>query len=140
MDQEEINHEREKLLAQARLQKSSMVRLLDSTDWKTLASELQAQIDRRFLEMLTMPLGADDVIKKTYIAGELAGLKVALDYPQVLIDYAQSSIDSARIQEENVHGQETKPDAGAGNAGRTSFELDDDYDNTDFAGRGRSAP
>lgn len=98
---EELEFEREKLLSQARFQKSSMVRLLENRDFQMYVVELQKQIDQRLNELLTQPKGADDLVQKTYNTGEMAGLKLAVDLPKVLVEYAQTSIDSARIREEN---------------------------------------
>lgn len=101
---EDIEHEREKLLGEARLQKAAMVRLLEDRNFKMYVEHLQKQIDRRLIQVLQMPLSADDIIQKTYCMGEMAGMKIALDLPQVLIVYAQTSIDSARVQEEMEQG------------------------------------
>lgn len=145
MNQDEIEHERAKLLSEARLQKTAMVRLLDTPEWKTYAGELQKQTNRRLVELLAMPLGADDVIKKTYTTGELAGIKLALEYPQVLIEYAQSSIDSERVREENANGENTSSsNSGSSTRSGASDDYDDDagdeFDISDGGGRSRRAP
>lgn len=143
MNENEIASERAKLLSEARLQKSAMVRLLDTTEWKTYSSGLQEQIDRRVVELLTMPMGADDVIKKTYTTGELAGIKLALAYPQVLIEYAQSSIDSERVREERENGENTSgSNGGSGPRSGASDDYDDgdEFDITDGGGGARRAP
>lgn len=102
---DDIEHEIERVLNLAHEQKRKMKDLLDYSSFQFYVAELEEQIDKRLNEVLVMPRGADDVIQRTYMSGEIAGIKLALNLPQVLIEYAQESIDSARVKEENENGE-----------------------------------
>lgn len=124
---DEVEFERAKLYAQATKQKSQMVRLLDSPDWKAYAKLLQVQIDRRLVELLSMPKSGDDIVAKTYTMGELAGIKLALDYPQVLIGYAEANIELEvfRQNQEKENGEISSTSKRSnGDTGGTEPELD----------------
>ena len=83
----------EKQLSEAISQKRQMTELLEDKNFKTYVAILQAQIDGRIHQMLVMPEGMDDAVKRIYAAGEIAGFKVALNLPQLMIDGAQGTID-----------------------------------------------
>ena len=93
--------ERQKVLSQARNIKAMMNNMLENSYFQHYAEELKKQYEERLPQLFQMPVSADDVVARTYVAGELAGLKIAIDLPAVLIDFAQASIDQAALYEEH---------------------------------------
>jgi len=70
-------------------QKKKMEELQEISSFIFFKELLEKQIEYRIRKMLIMPEGTDDVVKRTYSCGEIAGMKMALDYPGVLISLAE---------------------------------------------------
>lgn len=104
MTEEEIS-ERNRAYEQAIAQKSAMVALKDDTRFKLFQAGLQKQIDARFTESLNMPMGLDSVVSDLYKKGEMAGLKLAIDYADVMIEFAQANILTYRATEDEKDGR-----------------------------------
>lgn len=61
---------------------------------------IRAQMFRRIAENLERPDGVDGAVKMMYINGEIAGIKLALDFVTQTLDTAKSNIEVAnRLQE-----------------------------------------
>lgn len=67
---------------------------------------LQKQIDARIHEILGMPSSRDDEVKRTYSSGEIAGIKIALNFPKLLLEGAQGSIELEKRMKEFNNEQE----------------------------------
>ena len=105
-----MNEERvdsaEKQYSDAVSQKRKMTELLEDENFKFFISLLQAQTDKRIHEMLVMPTGMDDAVRRIYSNGEVAGLKIAINFPQILIDGSQGTIDMIKRVNELKEGNE----------------------------------
>lgn len=86
--------------------KEMMLNLLSFKPFVETCKLLQIQIDKRMHEILTMPMTQDDLVKKTYASGEIAGLKIAINFPQTLLDGAISEIEFEKKREEMENGTE----------------------------------
>jgi uncharacterized protein (DUF302 family) len=122
---EEIEHEKARLLMQAHEQKRAMQKLMETSEYQILQNYLKSQFEQLTVIVMSMPSGADDVVKNTYSAGQAAGLKIALDGPSLLIEYAQSSIDSARKEEEEISDGEKYRQAAGAEGGRAGADGDE---------------
>ena len=101
-DSEDAIVPEEKQLQEALIQKGKMKKLLDDPSFLLLREMVENQITRRVRsEIMPMPMGADDVVKRTYSSGEIAGMQMVLDLPQMLFDSAQSTIDLINRNIEN---------------------------------------
>lgn len=98
MEEERVDSA-EKQYSDAVSLKRSMNNLLENEDFKTMTKILNSQIEQRIHEMLVMPDGMDGMVKRTYSSGEIAGMKIALNLPQILIEGAQSTIDITKTKE-----------------------------------------
>lgn len=103
---EDAQHEKDKMLAQAHEQKRMMNDLKELRSYQAYKEYLQNQYDQLVRLVLSVPMGQDDLIKNAYSAGQAAGIKIALDTPEMLINFAQTSIDLARAEEEDYNGEE----------------------------------
>lgn len=60
-----------------------------------LLSNVRAQMFRRIAENLERPHGVDGAVSMLYINGEIAGIKLALDFVSTIIDACKTNIDTA---------------------------------------------
>lgn len=104
-------------LATARSLIQKMKRLQDNHDYKVLVEFLTKQIDMRMHSAFIRPNGLDMVVGNLYDRGEIAGLKIAANFAQILIDGAQGTVS----QFQHLDGRN---DAG---------ENSDDYDDYDYS-------
>lgn len=102
---------REQLLSLSIKQKGQMARLLETEGWQTYSNLVQTQIDTRIFELLSEPNSSDDVVKKTYNTGVLAGLKMAQAYPKILMDMMQENINVEKFREEQENGNGERNEA-----------------------------
>lgn len=92
----------ERQLEDALVQRTKMRRLMEEESFLLLREMVENQITRRVRsEIMPMPMGTDDVVKRTYSAGEIAGMQMVLDMPQMLYDSAQGTIDLINRNREN---------------------------------------
>lgn len=124
MGEKEIEALREKTISEARLAKTFMLSLIEQPAFKYYVQELQAQFDRRQKAVLQLPMGVDQIIQQQCTLGEMAGIQLAIDLPNILREYAQAAIESANIKQEEK-----------GN-GKTTQEFVGDDLELDFGGRG----
>lgn len=106
MDENEEIDSYEKQYAEAVSQKQLMSGLVEHSAFKFFVKAVEAQIDKRLHLLLVPPSGADDVVQKTYSAGEIAGMKVAINLPQIMIETAQGTIDMIKVNNERKEGKE----------------------------------
>lgn len=83
-------------LNEARSVIEKMRRLLNNGDYRYVQVIVQNQINARMHRMLVRPEGVDDVQRKVYDAGELAGLKIAANFAQILLEGAQGTVEQYR--------------------------------------------
>lgn len=79
-------------LNEARSAIEKMKRLLSNNDYRYVQAVIQNQIDARMHRILVRPEGVDDVQRKVYDSGELAGLKIASNFAQILLEGAQGTV------------------------------------------------
>lgn len=118
MNNKIINPEAEnlKILAENTRIKDAMDFLVKTPQFAIFMQHLQGQYDLRIAQVLQMPMNADDIIKRTYVAGEIATFRVIINTPELLIEGAKEMIESARVYEEHDKEQ------------RTYNEQDEDFD------------
>lgn len=124
MGEKEIEALREKTISEARLAKTFMLSLIEQPAFKYYVQELQTQFNRRQKAVLQLPMGVDQIIQQQCTLGEMAGIQLAIDLPNILREYAQAAIESANIKQEEK-----------GN-GKTIQEFVGDDLELDFGGRG----
>lgn len=95
-------------LKEARNQKEMMLNLVNFAPYKYVVELLQKQIDARIHEILGMPMSRDDEVKRTYSSGEIAGIKIAMEFPKILLEGAIETIELEKRNEneEFRNGQE----------------------------------
>ena len=96
--------------------KNAMEVLISNTSFQFFCELLQEQYDLRLKQVLQMPESADDIIKRTYVAGEIATFRVVINMPQLLLEGAKGMIESAHVYEEHDKEQ------------RKYNEQDEDFD------------
>ena len=103
MTEKIINPEAEnlKILAENTRLKDAMEFLIKTPQFALFREHLQEQFDLRLKQVLQMPMSADDVIKRTYVAGEIATFRVVINMPELFIEGAKNMIESARVYEEH---------------------------------------
>lgn len=110
---------------EATRQRALMGSLIDDPSFVYFKEQMQAQIDNRLRELLMIPRSVDDMIQKAYNMGEMAGIKLAIDFPEVLVEYAKSSLESINrseeIEEDANYGQTSESDS-------SSYDSDLDAD------------
>jgi hypothetical protein len=104
---ESIAEEVRKDLHLAYKQKEMMQKLISSEEYQYMKGVLEKQVDYRIRELLVMPQSEGDVVRKTYSSGEIAGIKLALDFPEALLEGATETINMMkRNEEEFEYGKE----------------------------------
>lgn len=73
-------------------QKKRMQELLENPAFILFTELLQKQVDYRVTQLLLMPDGMDDMVRRTYSSGEVAGIKIALAFPKILIETATETM------------------------------------------------
>lgn len=91
----------EKQFSEAISQKRKMTELLENENFKFFAKLLETQIEMRIHSMLIIPNGMDELIQRNYSSGEIAGLKIALNFPQVMIETLEGNIEMLKRGNEN---------------------------------------
>jgi hypothetical protein len=102
MDENEDNDSYEKQLSEAISQKRLLQGLIEHSAFKFYVTLLEKQIEKRIHHMLIMPSGMDEMIQKNYASGEIAGLKIAANFPQVMIETLQGTIDMMKFNENEL--------------------------------------
>lgn len=86
MTEEEYRHYQE-VRAQLR-------QLFEHPGWKWLRQVMENQVGTRIGTLvLTAPEGLDDMVRKAYATGEVAGLKLAMDLPQASLDTIDEDLE-----------------------------------------------
>ena len=98
-----INPEAEnlKILAENTRLKDAMEFLIKTPQFALFRQHLQEQYDLRIMQVLQMPTNADDVIQRTYVAGEISTFRVIIGLPELYIEGAKEMIESARVYQEH---------------------------------------
>ena len=88
------------ILRDAQEQLAQLQGLLKLASWHTLHALAQQQLTTRIDAVILNPAsGADGVYAQEYMKGEIAGIKLFLQMPQLLIDQLQSDIDQMKGEE-----------------------------------------
>lgn len=93
MIEEVVNATPEEQLTEARSVVEKMTRLLDDSDYKYLVQRLQEQINPRMHKVFVRPTGLDGLITTAYDNGEIAGLKIAQNFAEILKSGAEGTIE-----------------------------------------------
>ena len=72
--------------------KSVLLSLQEHNGYVRFQEALRKQISARLTENVQMPKGLDGVTQILYVNGEIAGLKLALDFVNILIDSCSETI------------------------------------------------
>lgn len=81
--------------------KRKMLDLKESEGFKTFVIEMQKQIERRSEALFAFPSGGlDTVVSNVYTSGEVAGLRMSIQFPDILLSFAQQDIDMQKIKDE----------------------------------------
>lgn len=81
--------------------KSSMNELKESVHFKKFLEQIKNQIKQRETNVFGFPDGGlDTVVKNIYTTGEIAGLRMVLEYTDILIDFAQQTLDVSDMRAE----------------------------------------
>lgn len=100
--------ENRKILAYNRELYEAMQFLKDHRYFRVFMAYLKEQQDLRMLQLLQMPMSADDVIQRTYISGELATFEVVRALPETLYQTSKQQVDQALAYLE--HDKENEED------------------------------
>lgn len=88
-------------------QKHAMKALQELPAFLTYQKLLAAQIDYRLEELTKSRPGLDDAIRNTHSIGEIAGIKLALHFPEALIGEADDAIAVNRhLLEQGLYTEE----------------------------------
>lgn len=112
MEQEMYNEsqkERQKLFSNAIERKRLFKELKENPGFALFCKELETQLKRRFSDLVGFPQNLDKIVQNTYTSGEIAGIKLALEFVDSLIEFAQATIDMEKaIQERENNPDEAK--------------------------------
>lgn len=86
--------------------------LSEHPGFEFLISNIRAQMFRRIAENLERPEGIDGIAKMTYVNGEIAGIKLALDFVSTIIDTCTTNIDTANKLSAAYYPDEQEQDNG----------------------------
>lgn len=101
MDEDDEQEESlDEQLSKALLEKRKFEELLENEDFKYFKNLVEKQVEMRVHQSLIMPNGVDDVVKRIYASGEIAGLKIAINFPQVMMDGMNGSVKFIKAQME----------------------------------------
>ena len=95
-------------LSKAHSSKRMLEELIEDKNFKHLLELVEAQIKAREHEILVMPGGLDDVIKRIYSSGEVAGMKIVINLPEILIGTLKENIELLNRQIEKQEKEERK--------------------------------
>lgn len=87
--------ENRKLLAYNQKLYEAMRFLKDHVHFLTFMEYLKGQQDARMLQLLQMPMNADDIIQRTYVSGELATFEVVRALPETIFATSKQQVDQA---------------------------------------------
>lgn len=109
MEQEELEELVRKEESEIYKMRDAMKALLANEYYQMVVEKINAQIDARIHETLVMPVSQDDLVKKTYAMGEIAGLKIAINYPKIALEGIETHIQMSKMKEqaEQGNGNET---------------------------------
>lgn len=93
-------------LSNALSEKKKLEELSENENFKVFKKLIEAQIEMRVHQSLMMPNGLDDVVKRIYSSGEIAGMKVAINLPRVIVDGLNGSVKFIKAQMEQQKKQE----------------------------------
>lgn len=97
----------EQLRQSAVMLKTSMTELNESVHFKRFLVEINNQIKQRESNVFGFPDGGlDTVVKNIYTTGEIAGLRMVLEFTNIMIDFAQQTIDVSDMRAESKRGVE----------------------------------
>lgn len=96
IDIEDYDAELEKQRAKASSLKSDMKALLNNESYKFIQQKVQQQIDARMHSVLEMPASQDEVVKRTYQAGEIAGMKIVQNFAAIMLEEAENALAMTR--------------------------------------------
>lgn len=100
-ERQEILAEERELVANSHRLKHLMNELKDFEPFQEYVKRLKAQIEQRRSVVFAFPSnGLDNVVQNLYTSGEVAGLQLAIDLPDVMLDYAQLTIDGQDAKDE----------------------------------------
>lgn len=83
----------DKQLSDAHSSKRMLEELIEDKNFKHLVELVGGQIKAREHEVLVMPGGLDDVIKRIYSSGEIAGMKIVVNLPEVIAGTLKETIE-----------------------------------------------
>lgn len=110
-DIEDLDDSIRKDLREAVSRKEKMEILLASSEYRAMVKLLEQQVALLTRQVLEMPTSQDDLVKKAYSSGQIAGLKIAIDFPSITIEDAQAAIDVAKKLEEEDNENEQREQA-----------------------------
>lgn len=89
------------LRANAARLKTAMEELKDNVHFKLFLTEVEKQIKQRSVAVFGFPDGGlDTVVKNIYTSGEVAGLRITLEFADILIEFAKQTLDVSDFREE----------------------------------------
>lgn len=110
MEINENKDEREKLFAAAIERKRLIGELKEHKGFELFCEQLETQIKRRTADLIAFPSNIDKIPQNIYTSGEIAGIKLALEFADTLLSYAQATIDMEKhlesIEKEEKNGEE----------------------------------
>ena len=92
--------------------RSMLNSLAEHAGFKYLMENVRAQMFRRIAENLERPDGVDGAVKMMYVNGEIAGIKLALDFVNITLDTAKTNIETANKLNEAYYPDETEQEDG----------------------------
>lgn len=108
MDDEFQDESLDSQLSEALSQKKKLEALGENEEFKYFKKLIETQIEMRVHQSLMMPNGLDDVVKRIYSSGEIAGMKVAINLPKVIVDGLNGSIKFIKAQMEQKEKEGNK--------------------------------
>ena len=97
IDIEDYDAEVEKQLARGIAQKTAMKSLIANESYQLIVRRIQKQIDDRMHAVLEMPASQDEVVKRTYQAGEIAGMKIVQNFAEIMLEEAETAIAMMKV-------------------------------------------
>lgn len=84
-------------IQKAQERKRELISLSEHPGFQYLLSHLKEQITARITENLQIPAGIDGVVKMMYVNGEIAGIKLSLDFVNIMISSCQEAINTNQL-------------------------------------------
>lgn len=76
--------------------------LKEQEGYKYMRMKLKEQLAYRFAEHFQMPAGMDNAVRNLYTSGEIAGIKLALDFVDTLIEAIKESMKTEQTMLNNI--------------------------------------